>query len=74
MQTALILKAISGLVFGLFLYNFDVETVQAEPWLSTRYAQNCAGCHAPGRINLKAKDRRCSLSCQGCHVNQMAAG
>ncbi|MBP9707742.1 MAG: hypothetical protein KBD78_08855 [Oligoflexales bacterium] len=46
----------------------------AEPWLSTRYAQNCAGCHAPGRKNLPAKDRRCSLSCQGCHVNPSGGG
>jgi hypothetical protein len=46
----------------------------AEPWLSTRFAQNCAGCHAPGRINLKAADRRCTLSCQGCHVNPNGGG
>ena len=46
----------------------------AEPWLSTRYAQNCSGCHAPGRKNLKPIDRRCSLSCQGCHVNPNGGG
>lgn len=46
----------------------------AEPWLSTRYAQNCAGCHAPGRKNLKPMDRRCTLSCQGCHVNPNGGG
>lgn len=46
----------------------------AEPWLSTRYAQNCAGCHAPGRKNLEAMDRRCTLSCQGCHVNPNGGG
>lgn len=46
----------------------------AEPWLSTRFAQNCSGCHAPGRRNLPPKDRRCSLSCQGCHVNPNGGG
>ena len=46
----------------------------SEPWISTRYAQNCAGCHAPGRENLPAKDRRCSLSCQGCHVSPNGGG
>lgn len=51
-----------------------VQTASAEPWLSTRFAQNCAACHAPGRINLQAKDRRCSLSCQGCHVNPNGGG
>lgn len=47
---------------------------QAEPWLSTRYAQNCASCHSPGRKNLPPKDRRCTLSCQGCHVNPNGGG
>jgi hypothetical protein len=46
----------------------------AEPWISNRYAQNCASCHAPARINLPAKDRRCTLSCQGCHVNPQGGG
>ena len=46
----------------------------AEPWLSTRYAQNCAGCHLFESQNLVPKDRRCSLSCQGCHVNPNGGG
>lgn len=52
----------------------SASPARAEPWLSTRYAQNCAGCHAPGRKNLKAADRRCTLSCQGCHVNPNGGG
>ena len=46
----------------------------AEPWLGIRFAQNCAACHAPGRINLPAMDRRCTLSCQGCHVSPQGGG
>ena len=46
----------------------------AEPWLSTRYSQNCAGCHAPGRKNVPSAYRRCSLNCQGCHVNPSGGG
>ncbi len=60
-----------------FLFSASVSIsfeAQAEPWLSTRYSQNCAGCHAPGRKNLKAVDRRCTLSCQGCHVNPNGGG
>lgn len=45
-----------------------------EPWLSTRFAQNCSGCHAPQRVNVKPVSRRCSLSCQGCHVNPNGGG
>lgn len=51
-----------------------VLPVGAEPWLGIRFAQNCAGCHAPGRINLPPMDRRCSLSCQGCHINPNGGG
>ncbi len=47
---------------------------EGEPWLGIRFAQNCAGCHAPGRINLPPMDRRCTLSCQGCHVNPNGGG
>lgn len=46
----------------------------AEPWLSTRYAQNCAACHGPGRKNVAPKERRCTLSCQGCHTNPNGGG
>ena len=47
---------------------------KAEPWLSTRFAQNCSGCHAPGRKNVPMPYRRCSLNCQGCHVNPSGGG
>ena len=66
--------------FGLFVVAalativLPAPKAAAEPWLSTRYAQNCAGCHAPGRKNLPAMDRRCTLSCQGCHVNPNGGG
>ena len=46
----------------------------AEPWLSNRYAQNCSACHSPARRNLPTKDRRCTLACQGCHVNPSGGG
>lgn len=46
----------------------------AEPWLATRYAQNCAACHTPGRINVEPPKRRCTLSCQGCHTNPNGGG
>ena len=53
---------------------FSIGYVKAEPWLSNRFAQNCAACHAPGRVNRPAKGRRCTLSCQGCHVNPQGGG
>ncbi len=49
-------------------------SVHAEPWLSSRYSTNCAACHAPGRVNVVPKERRCTLSCQGCHTNPNGGG
>ena len=46
----------------------------AEPWISTRYAQNCGGCHVQGRRNLPPPKRRCTLACQGCHVSPNGGG
>lgn len=58
-----------SILFVLFF-----QTAEAEPWLSNRFAQNCAGCHAPGRYNREPAKRRCTLSCQGCHVNPNGGG
>ncbi len=63
-----------GILLSLFVLVFESSSALAEPWLSNRHAQNCAGCHAPGRMNKPAKKRRCSLSCQGCHVNPNGGG
>jgi hypothetical protein len=61
--------AISTVAFFYFS-----ENSSAEPWLGNRYAQNCASCHSPSRRNVVAKDRRCTLACQGCHVNPSGGG
>jgi hypothetical protein len=50
------------------------QSASSEPWLANRFAQNCAGCHAPGRVNLPTAQRRCTLSCQGCHTNPNGGG
>lgn len=60
-----------GLVIGLI---FSVRVAWSEPWLSSRYAQHCASCHAPGRVNVPPAARRCTLSCQGCHTNPNGGG
>lgn len=48
--------------------------LQAEPWLANRFVQNCASCHSPGRYNRPFKERGCTVSCQGCHVNPNGGG
>lgn len=61
------------LVIGI-LFGLSAGVVLAEPWIANRFAQNCAACHAPGRTNRPAKGRRCTLSCQGCHVSPQGGG
>ena len=64
------LLSILALLPAIFLISSGV----AEPWLANRFAQNCAACHAPGRYNKEPVGRRCTLSCQGCHVNPNGGG
>jgi hypothetical protein len=66
--TASVLVAIALSIF------FFVPDLQAEPWLSNRYAQNCAACHSPGRRNVEYTGRRCTATCQGCHVSPNGGG
>ena len=47
---------------------------QGEPWLASRFAGNCAACHAPGRLNVPPKDRLHTISCQACHTNPNGGG
>lgn len=65
------LKTLIWLFFCGILFS---RYAHSEPWLGNRFAQNCSGCHAPGRKNLPPKQRRCTLSCQGCHVNPNGGG
>lgn len=67
MNTSLIFT----IFWSLFIWG---NAVYAEPWLSNRFAQNCAACHAPGRVNLPPPERRCTLSCQGCHISPNGGG
>lgn len=46
----------------------------ATPLLALREAQNCGGCHKPGRSQRPFFERRCSLDCQGCHVDPTGGG
>ncbi len=70
MNCSIIINLILAVVFSIFAGKFAL----AEPWLSNRFAQNCVACHAPGRVNLPTSERRCTLSCQGCHISPNGGG
>lgn len=50
------------------------EKSYGTPILALKEVQNCAGCHKPGRSQKPFLDRRCTLDCQGCHVDPSGAG
>jgi hypothetical protein len=60
----------STALLALF-FSFNLN---AEPWLASRFANNCAACHSTGRVNVEAKARRCTWTCQGCHTNPNGGG
>jgi len=64
-------RALYILIFISLFFSFGAN---AEPWLANRFSKNCAACHSPGRVNRVAKKRKCTLSCQGCHVNPNGGG
>ena len=37
-------------------------------------SNNCGGCHKPGRSQRSFLERRCTLDCQGCHIDPAGAG
>lgn len=37
-------------------------------------ADDCGACHNPGRSQLPVEQRRCTLDCQGCHIDPSGAG
>ena len=41
----------------------------ATPLIALREADNCGACHKPGRTQRPVLERRCTLDCQGCHVD-----
>ncbi len=64
------------LCLGLILWHSPLpdQTLQATPLLALKEAENCAGCHNPGRSQRPVLERRCTLDCQGCHVDPAGAG
>lgn len=42
--------------------------------IALREAENCGGCHKPGRGQLPPMQRRCTLDCQGCHIDPNGGG
>src|SRR6185312_12984637 len=66
------MSVLRPLLFLLII--LDGTRALAEPWMMSRFADNCASCHAPARVNVEAPARRCTFSCKACHTNPSGGG
>jgi len=46
----------------------------ATPLIALKEANNCAACHPDGRAQKPVLERRCTLDCQGCHIDPNGGG
>ena len=46
----------------------------ATPILALKEANNCQACHNAGRSQRPLFERRCTLDCQGCHIDPAGGG
>jgi hypothetical protein len=51
-----------------------VNPATATPLLALKETDNCGGCHKPGRPQRNLIWRRCTLDCQGCHIDPAGGG
>lgn len=64
-----------GLGLGLSLWCLAATPrLEATPLLALKEANNCDGCHKGGRGQKPYFERRCTLDCQGCHVDPAGGG
>ena len=69
------MKSALSLAWGLCLAQpLWTAPLAATPLLALKEANNCQGCHNPGRGQRPVLERRCTLDCQGCHVDPAGAG
>lgn len=54
-----------------FLGDFSVT---ASPLFALKVSNECGACHTPGRTQRPVLERRCTLDCQGCHIDPSGAG
>ena len=59
------------LLIGIVVIN---ESGWATPLYAVYASNKCGACHNPGRSEVEVWKRRCTLDCQGCHVDPNGAG
>lgn len=71
------MKTIAFHIYAIILLSLGASefySAKATPLIAIRESENCAGCHKPGRSQRPFIWRRCTLDCQGCHIDPNGAG
>ena len=53
---------------------YSAKDLKATPLFAVQASNQCGACHRPGRSEVEVWNRRCTLDCQGCHVDPSGAG
>src|SRR5687768_2640390 len=61
------------LLISLVFLGISLE-LKATPLIALKESNNCGGCHKPGRSQRPFLERRCTLNCQGCHIDPSGGG
>jgi hypothetical protein len=73
-SNSLVGALLGALSLGILTCFTVAVPLEATPLIALREAQNCGGCHTPGRSQRPVLERRCTLDCQGCHIDPSGAG
>lgn len=67
------IRIVAALV--VIAFNIGITGIAtATPLLALKEANNCQACHNPGRSQKPFFQRRCTLDCQGCHIDPAGGG
>lgn len=61
-------------LFGYLYSFFFIQDLIATPLIAIKESNQCGACHTPGRTQKPPEWRRCTLDCQGCHVDPNGGG
>lgn len=74
------MSSVKNLILGLIclcivaMTMMGASNLRATPIIALQEADNCQGCHKSGRTQRAFLERRCTLDCQGCHIDPAGAG
>jgi len=73
-KPSLLHLCLAGALGLVVLLTAGARPAAATPLIALQVSNNCAACHKPGRAQRPVLSRRCTLDCQGCHIDPDGGG